>query len=194
MGGVNIPADLDPEDADRRAQLIDQLRGSREARSIALTDVAVLLGVTAPNIHGIEHRTTWEARTLARYGRAIGRRIEWVLDGLELPDDDDIMAVIIAAGDTSTPQREDRVAWRAVCNNLVRIRRATCTAVDMGRRMRVHENTLHHWEANPDGSTVIAAQRHARALGGRLGWLVHPCHTPLTGCGGAAVPAPREAA
>jgi DNA-binding XRE family transcriptional regulator len=173
MGCVNIPADLDPDDAVRREHLIDELRAAREALGLSRSDLADLLGVTTPNIHAIEKRTTWQARTIARYARALRSHIEWFLDDLELPDDGDVMAVIIAAGDTSTPERADRVAWRGLCNDLVRIRRATCSAVEMGRRLGIHENTVHHWEANPDGSSVIAAQRHARGLAGRLSWRLH---------------------
>jgi DNA-binding XRE family transcriptional regulator len=185
MGSVLIPADLDPADTQLRQHLIDELRGSREHRQITLKAVADLLGCSATNVHTIEHRTTWSARTLARYGRALGWRIEWVMSDLQLPDDGDVMAIVIAAGDTSTPERQDRVAWRAVCNDLVRIRRATHTAVEMARRIGIHENALHHWEANPDGSSIIAAQRHARGLAGRLSWVLHK--TP-------AAPAARRAA
>jgi hypothetical protein len=173
MGGVRIPADLDPVDTQVRQHLIDELRGTRERNGIGLRTVADLLGCSRTNVHAIEQRTTWEARTLARYARALGWRIEWVLADLELPDDGDVMAIVIAAGDTSTPERGDRVGWRAVCNDLVRVRRATVSVVELGRRLGLHENSLHDWEANYDGSTVFAAQRYARGLGGRLTWILH---------------------
>jgi len=173
MRGVRIPADLDPDDARRRSELIDQLRAAREAAGLSRRNVADRLGVTAPNINAIEGRTTWQARVIARYARALGRRIEWQLEDLTIPDDDDVMALIIAAGDTSTPDRADRVAWRALCNDLVRIRRATYSVVDMAQRIGIHENAVHHWESHPDGSSIITAQRHARGLGGRLGWTLH---------------------
>lgn len=187
MGGVRIPADLDPADAQVRQHLIDELRETRLRNRISVGAVANTLGCSRPHIYGIEGRITWEARTLARYARALGFRLEWVLADLELPDDGDIMAVILAAGDTSTPERADRVGWLTVCNDLVRIRRATVSAVEMGRRIGVHENTLHDWEANYDGSTVIAAQRYARALGGRFTWILHYDPRP------AGIPGPRPA-
>lgn len=176
MGGVRIPDDLDPADALIRAGLIETLRHYRQLRDLTPRKVAQLLGVTRPAIVSLEGRTSWEQRTIARYARVVGCRVEWQIHDLVVPDDGDVMAVVIAAGDTSTADRADRVHWRAVCNDLVRIRRATCSAVDMGRRLGRHENAVHYWEANPDGSTVIAAQRHARALGGALGWRLHPTH------------------
>jgi DNA-binding XRE family transcriptional regulator len=187
---VRIPDDLDPADALLRTVLISTLRLSRESRGIARRQIGDILGVTAPTLHALEHRTTWEARTIARYARVIGWRIEWVLHELTVPDDGDVMAIVIAAGDTSTPEREDRVHWRTICNDLVRIRRAGLTAVAMAERLGVHENAVHYWEGNPDGSSVIAAQRHARALGGVLGWQLHPVASRLVN----HAPEPRKAA
>lgn len=186
---MRIPADLHPADAQLRASLIGQLRASRYTQGIRRKDVADFLGIASPGVLAYEERTTWEARTIARYARAIGWRIEWVIADLELPDDGDVMAAVLAAGDMSTPEREDRARWRALCNDLVRIRRVTCTAVDMAARLGVHENTVHYWEANPDGSSVTAAQRHARALGGHLSWILYYVGTPIS----RATPAPREA-
>lgn len=177
---MRIPQDLHPADENLRQVLIDTLRQSREGRRIPRREVADLLGVTVPAVHGLEHRTTWEARTIARYARTIGWRIEWLLLDLDVPDDDDVMAAVLAAGDTSTPERADRVHWRRTCYDLVRARRATCTAVEMAVRCCCHENAIHHWEANPDGSSVIAGQRHARALGGMLGFMLHDAASPLT--------------
>lgn len=189
MEGVRIPDDLDPADEQLRVSLSDTLRLSRETRGISRRQVADLLGVTVPAVWAAERRTTWEARTVMRYSRTIGLRIEWQLHDLAVPEDDDVMAVVIAAGDTSTPERQDRVHWRAVCYDLVRVRRATMTAVALAAALGVHENAVHHWEANPDGSTVISAQRHARALGGVLGWRLHETPTPLL----HRPPAPRAA-
>ena len=187
---MRIPDDLDPADAQLRTSLIGTLRQSREARGIVRRQIAEVLGVTGTAVHALEHRTTWEARTLARYARTIGWRIEWVLHDLAVPDDGDVMAIVIAAGDTSTPEREDRVHWRSVCNDLVRIRRATITAVALAARLGVYENAVHYWEGNPDGSSVICAQRHARALGGVLGWRLHQVASPLV----HHAPEPRRAA
>lgn len=190
-GTVKIPADLDPADAQLRASLADTLRLSREARAISRQQIADYLGITAAAVWSVERaRTTWEARTIMRYSRTIGLRIEWVLHGLQIPDDGDVMAVIIAAGDTSTPEREDRVHWRAVCNDLVRVRRAALPATALAAQLGLFENAVNHWEANPDGSTVVAAQRHARALGGVLGWHLHEIPTPLV----HRTPEPRRAA
>lgn len=187
---MRIPDDLDPADAQLRDSLAVTLRMSREARRISRQQIADLLGVTVPAVYALERRTTWQAHTVMRYARTIGWRIEWQLHDLHIPDDGDVMAIVIAAGDTSTPERADRVHWRAVCNDLVRIRRRRCTAVAMGAQLGVHENAVHAWEANPDGSSVIAAQRHARALGGVLGWRLHETPTTLA----HHAPEPRRAA
>ncbi len=176
---MRIPADLHPDDRLCRQDLVDTLTAWRIDHAIPRAQVGARLGgITPPAVKGIEDRITWEAPTIMAYARAIGWRIEWAITGLVVPDDDDVMATILAAGDTSTPERADRVHWRSVCYDLVRIRRAQCTAVEMGIRCRIHENAVHHWEANPDGSTVIAAQRHARALGGTLDWRLHELIAP----------------
>lgn len=180
MGGVRIPIDLDPADARSRAQLIDELRAARESQQMGLKEIAEQLDVTSPSVFGIEHRTTWQARTLTRYARAVGRRVEWLLHDLPVPDDD-VMSYVLAGADTSTPERADQVAWRLLCHDLVRTRRAMCSAVEMARRTGIHQNGVHHWEENPDGSSVIAAQRHARALGGRLGWRLHRTTNAVVG-------------
>lgn len=187
---MRIPDDLDPADARIRSSLSDTLKVSRQARGITRRQVADLLGVTTQAVNGLEHRDTWEARTIMRYSRTIGHRIEWLLHDLAVPDDDDVMTVILAAGDTSTPERFDRVHWRTVCYNLVRARRAVCSAGQLAGRCAVSESAVLLWEANPDGSTVISAQRHARALGGALCWQLHGAPTPLL----HHAPAPRQAA
>lgn len=185
---MRIPFDLHPEDQATRQHLITALRASRRERHITFARVGHLLGMTGTAVRGVEDRITWEALTLMRYSRAIGWRIEWRIHGLDIPDDDDVMAVILAAGDQSTPERADRVHWKTVCYDLVRIRRSMLTAVAMGSLLGVGENAVHYWEGNFENSSVIAAQRHARALGGRLDWEIYPCPSPLV----SFIPIPRR--
>ncbi len=185
---MRIPQDLHPDDAATRQHLIDALRSSRKTRRITSARIGALLGVTGPAIRKVEGHTTWQATTLMRYARAVGWRIEWRIHGLDLPDDGDVMAAILAAGDRSTAERADRVHWKCVCYDLVRIRRATTTAIDMGRRLGVGDASVHYWEGNFDGSSVISAQRHARALGGRFDWEIYPGSSPLV----SFIPMPRE--
>jgi DNA-binding XRE family transcriptional regulator len=174
---MRVPDDLDPEDRDIRLALIATLRHIRETDWITLRKISELVGVSRQAVRSVETSNNWEARTIMRHARALGWRIEWQLDRLVIPDDDDIMAIVVAAGDTSTPERADAVHWRATWNNLTRIRRATFTAVDMAARLGITDNAVHYLETNPDGGAVISAQRHARALGGRMGWRLHP-HRP----------------
>ena len=176
---MHIPQDLDPVDAVVRKTLIDTLRLSREARGITTRQVADLLGTAKPAVPSLERRTTWGSRTITRYARTIGWRIEWLMHDLAVPDDGDVMALILSAANTSTPESADRVHWRIFCYDLTRIRRASCTAAEMARRLRVTESAVFYWEANPDGASVNSAQRHARALGGVLGWRLHEVSTPL---------------
>ncbi len=187
---MRIPDDLSPTDTLVREELASTLRTFRQARGITRRQVADALGVTAPVVHDLEGRITWTGRTIMRYARAVGYRIEWLIRDLVALDDDDVMAVILATADQSTPERADRVQWRILCYDLVRVRRATTTAATFGARLGIHENAVHYWEANPDGSSVIAAQRHARGLGGSLGWALHETPSPLTG----RAPQPRRAA
>lgn len=186
---MRIPDDLHDDDRDSRQRLIETLRCSRKTRRLSFARIGRLLGISMPATAAIEARTTWQARTIMQYARTIGWAIQWHPVDLVVPDDDDVMAAVLAAGDTSTPDRADRVHWRRVCYDLVRVRRATVTAVAMGELLGVTQNAVHHWEANFDGSSVIAAQRHARALGGRLDWDLVACDSPLV----PLVPAPRAA-
>lgn len=181
---MRIPTDLHDDDLRSRLRLIDELRAVREDRGVSTKDLDAAFGVCDGTTRAMERRTTWEARTVFRYARALGRRLTFHLDNIDTPDDDDIVAIVLAAGDTSTPERADRVHWRQVCNELRRARRATHTAVAMAARLGVRETAVHYWEANPDGSTIISAQRHARGLGGTLGWT-------LTETAAHATPRPR---
>ena len=185
---MRVPTDLHEDDLASRIALADELREIREAAGITSGDLADILGVTRTAVRALERRTSWEAPTIMRYARPIGRRIEFYLDGLELPDDDDVMSLIYAAITPASPEQEDKAHWRQVCSDLRRIRRANHTAVGFARLLGVNENAVHYWEANPDGSSIISAQRHARALGGRLLWRLHEIS------GAACIPAPRRAA
>jgi hypothetical protein len=186
---LRIPDDLHPDDAATRRHLIDALRSSRQTRHLTYARVGQHLGISGTAIRTVEDRTTWQGPTVMRYARAIGWRIEWRIHGLELPDDGDVMALVLAAGTRSSPELADRVHWKCVCYDLVRIRRAMTTGVDMARRLGVSENAVHYWEGNFEGSSVISAQRHARALGGAFDWEIYPSPSPLV----ALVPLPRTA-
>ncbi len=171
---MRAPNDLDPEDRSIRIALGRTLRQIRDVDNISIRRIADRVGVAPAAVRNVEQHHNWTARIISRHARALDWRIEWVVDGLTVPTDDDIMAVIVAAGDTSTPERADAVHWRTTWNNLRRIRRGTCTAIRLASILGVTDNAIHYAETNPDGTTVITAQRHARALGGRLGWRLHP--------------------
>lgn len=166
---MRVPTDLHEDDPKSRLLLVDELRAVREEMGITTETVDAALGVSPGSTRSLERRTTWENGTIFRYARTLGRRLRFIVVDLA-PPNDDIMAIVLAAGDTSTPERADRVHWRQVCNELRAIRRARFTAVDMARRLGVTENAVHYWETNPDGSTITSAQRYTRALGGHLGW------------------------
>jgi DNA-binding transcriptional regulator YiaG len=183
---MRVPVDLHEDDLASRIALAGQLRGARAARGFSAADLAETLGVTAAAVYAFERRTSWEAATVMRYARATGGRVTFHLEGLELPDDGDIMSLIYGAVSAATSSQEDQAHWRQVCSDLRRIRRATHTAIGFAKILGVNENAVHYWEANPDGSSIIAAQRHARGLGGRLLWRLHETV--------AAVPAPRRTA
>lgn len=165
---MRVPVDLHNDDLTARLLLIGELRASREARGISTAELDAALGVAQGTNKALERRTSWEARTIQRYARALGRRLTFTINNICIPDD--VTAVVLAAGDTSTPERVDRVHWRVTCHQLQLARRARFTAVAMAARLGVTENAVHHWEANPDGSSLISGQRMARALDGWLGW------------------------
>ena len=183
---MRVPADLHPEDLKIRLALSRTLRRAREIDQLYARNIAEKLGVTRRAVTALESSSNWEARTVMRYARAIGWRIEWTLHDLVPPgdDDDDIMAIIIAALDTSTGERVDAAHWRTVWNTMRRIRRNShITAVALAARLGATENAVHWAETNTDGSSVIAAQRHARALDGRLTWRLHPIGVNRAGIG-----------
>jgi DNA-binding XRE family transcriptional regulator len=171
---MRVPTDLHPEDLQIRLALTRTLRRARDVDQITARTIADRVGVTPPAVRAVEHGSNWEARTIMRYARGVGWRIEWLLDDLPAPDDGDVMAIVIAALDTSTPERVDAVHWRTLWNTLLRVRRDRITAVEMACRLGVTENAVHWVETNTDGTAVITAQRHARALDGRLTWRLHP--------------------
>lgn len=185
---MRIPTDLHEDDLLTRIRLAGELREIREAKGITTADLGVALGVTKKAVQGLERRTSWEAPTIMRYARPIGRRIEFYLDGLELPDDDDVISIIYASMEPTSPGQEDKAHWRQVFNDLRRIRRANHTAVHFATLLGVTENAVHYTETNPDGASIISAQRHARALGGQLLYRLHEIS------GTACVPGPRKAA
>jgi DNA-binding XRE family transcriptional regulator len=171
---MHVPDDLDPQDRDTRTALIRTLHRIRDVDNITVKQVADRIGVAPAAVRNLEKHHNWQGATIMRHARALNWRIEWLINGLDLPADDDIMAIVIAAGDTSTPQRQDAVHWRNTWNNLRRIRRHQLSAVAMATRLGVTDNAVHHLETNPEGTAVISAQRHTRALGGRLGWKLSP--------------------
>lgn len=166
---MRVPVDLHPDDLSTRLLLVDELRAGREALGISTTELDAAFGVAEGTSKAMERRTSWEARTTQRYARAVGRRLTFVIHDVPIPDDD-ITALVLGSADTTTQQRQDHVHWRIICHQLRAARRAQLTAVAMAARLGVTENAVHHWENNPDGSSIISAQRHARALGGWLGW------------------------
>ncbi len=171
---MRVPTDLHPEDLQIRLALTRTLRRAREVDQLPARTVGDRIGVTPQAVRAVEAGANWEARTIMKYARGCGWRIEWMLTGLVVPKDDDIMAIVIAALDTSTPERFDAAHWRTIWNTLRRVRRAQLSAVDMAVILGVTENAVHWVETNTDGTAVITAQRHARALDGRLSWRLHP--------------------
>lgn len=173
---MRVPTDLHPEDLQIRLALTRTLHRARDVDQITARMIGDRIGVTPQAIRAVEAGTNWEARTVMRYARGAGWRIEWTLHDLAPPDDDDdIMAVIIAALDTSTGERADAAHWRTIWNTMRRRRHADqVTAGVLGARIGVTENAVHWSETNCDGTAVVTAQRHARALGGRLTWRLHP--------------------
>ena len=173
---MRIPKDLTEADLASRLHLGYALRTRRLAANITTRDLGTTLGISDAAVRGTELRSSWQARTVMRYARGIGHQIRWSLVGLVVPDDDDVMAVIYDTISTEQVPAEqaDKNHWRTLCNDLCRIRRHCLTTTAMSKRLNIKTTAVHYWETNPDGSSVIAAQRHARALGGHLTWNLLP--------------------
>lgn len=169
---MRVPQDIHPDDPVVRDDLARQLIAAEAAIYPHPRDLDAAWGLATGTTAAMHKRTTWRASTAQRWARAVGRRLTFELEGLVVPDvedDSDWTALLLSAGDTSTPEREDRVHLLTVCNDLVRVRLAAgVTAVAFATRLGLTENAVHWWQGNPDGTTITAMQRYARGLGGAV--------------------------
>lgn len=167
---MRVPHDIDPSDPAIRAALAGRLIATEAGLYPHPRDLDAAWGVAIGTTAAMHKRTTWRVSTVQRWARAVGLRLTFELEGITVPDDDDdLTALLLAAGDTSTPEREDHVHLLTVCNDLVRARLAAgWTAVAFAAELRLTENAVHWWQANPEGTTLIAMQRYARGMGGAV--------------------------
>jgi hypothetical protein len=74
-------------DAEAFEGFLRSLRGARESAGLSLDEVAARSGIDKAQLSRLENGKVPDPRpsTLARYARAIGRRLAWSLEDLELP-------------------------------------------------------------------------------------------------------------
>lgn len=177
---MRIPHDIHHDDPAARTMLAEQLMTVERLLYRTPRELDAAWGLAPGTTAAMHKRTTWRAATAQRWARAVGRRLEFRINDIELPDPgDDWTAALLTVADTSTPEREDHIHLLTVCNDLVRARLyAGWTAVAFAEKIGVTENAVHWWQANPEGTTLTALQRYARGLGGSISTLLHaaPVH------------------
>ncbi len=167
---MRMPTDLHPDDTVARDQLAGRLRRIREGRRISQRGLADMLDIDHTNASGLELRRTWKIRTVQRWARVLGYRLDLgITGGVVVPDDGDALAAVYAAQQPTTEDAEDLLDLRALINDVRRIRIASgITLAEMGRRLGCGPSSVSHREADPDGAMLVSAQRYVRALGGAL--------------------------
>lgn len=156
--------DLHPDDLTNRNQLASDLRAAREHAGMSQADLGKLLGCTKANITVMESRRAWRFTILAAWARALGRQVTLTVAGLEVPDDGDALAAVYASQQPTRPAALDLLTLRRTVNDLSRIRRATMTAEYAAALLDCGPTAVYWWENHPDGASLLAVQRYARAV------------------------------
>lgn len=157
--------DLHPDDLTNRHQVATELRALRKSAGMTMGDLGALLGCTKSNIGVMERRREWRYMILAGWARALGKRVTLAIGGCPVPDDGDPTASIYANQHPTFPQSVDRLTLRTTVNDLFRVRRQHMSAGDVAARLGCGATAIYWWESNPDGASLLAVQRYARAVG-----------------------------
>lgn len=172
---MRVPHDIDDGDRRQRSRLARNLIRSRQRLGLTQDDLGSRLGVTGAAVRSMEHRLTWEARTVQAWARALDRELHLELVGITVPTDCDIPTLtyeLALEAPLTDPADIDLLRLRLTHRRLLRSRWAAgITDVQMGQRLGIGDNAVRHFDQHPDGTTLIGLQRYARALDGRL----RPC-------------------
>lgn len=167
-------ADLHPDDAAARDALATTLVGIARTARLSGKDLAVRLGVTPGAVSHMRHSRGWIVPTVQCWARALDHRLHIVLDGIEVPEGDEL-AELYAAMRPKDPAAQDRLNLRAVVNDLACARRhLRITQAALSARLGLSESAASWWELKPDGARVASIQRYARVLGGVARFEVAP--------------------
>lgn len=160
--------DLHPDDITNRHEIAAQLRAIRQQNGLTLADLAGKLGCNKSNVSIMESTRSWRFRILARWAQELNHRPTLTIGGRQVSDDADELAGIYAAQTPTDAASRDRLLLRVTVNDLTRIRRHYMTASLVAERLGCGDTAVYWWESNPDGASLLAVQRYARAIDCRV--------------------------
>jgi DNA-binding XRE family transcriptional regulator len=171
--------DLHPDDRANRDHIAAELRAVREAAGMTMSDLGALLGCTKANVSAMENSREWRFMILAGWGRAVDRRVILTITGRPIPDDGDPLASIYANQHPTDRQSVDRLMLRSTLNDLLRVRRQHMSADEVAARLGCGPTAVYWREDNPDGASLLAVQRYARAVGCQVTASLIPVVEPI---------------
>lgn len=172
--------DLHPDDLAERVRMRDQLRQERQDRKLSGRALSELAGWNGWAVEDLETKTNWGLRRVMPWARILDHRLRMTITGLTLPDDDDLLAEMLAVAVPFGGLDEDTLHVRAVVNDLARIRAAQgISAREFALRVQAGDKAVRGWEDKPTHCLVKTVQRYARGLGGALNLALEPVTTAV---------------
>jgi hypothetical protein len=165
---IDLP-DLDPQDTANRVLIRDQNKHIRAAmygstRRVRLVSQAA--GYGARFIEDCETTTQWSVGRVARWSRLLEHKFRITIEGLIVPNDDDLTAALLEAATPFGGADEDFLHVRAVVNDLSRVQQAQgITDYALGKRIGCSNRAIARWVEKPEVCYLKTVQRYARGLG-----------------------------
>lgn len=180
---IDLP-DLDPRDGVNRIVLRGQLKTIREdtyGSCRRMRSVSEAAGYGSRFVEDCEDNLQWGVSRVTRWARLVEHRFVMTIEGLTLPDDDDLTAELLRVATPYGYFDEDQLHVRAVVNDLARIHRGQgLTNYALAKKIRCSNRAIARWTEKPDRCLLKTVQRYARGLGGSLALEVMPAGVAVT--------------
>lgn len=177
---IDLP-DLDERDFTNRLRLRDRLRDIRDGAGLSGRAVSASAGLNHRAVHEAESTLQWSVSRVQRWARALEHRFVMTIEGLTLPDDDDLTAQLLRVATPYGYFDEDQLHVRAVVNDLARIHRGQgLSNYALAKRIRCSNRAIARWTEKPDRCLLKTVQRYCRGLGGSLALEVAPAAVVVT--------------